>query len=432
MLIKLHKKQWEVFQCPARFRVLVAGRRFGKTELALAEIVRAAKLQNRLVWYVGPNDQQSKRIVWDRLKQKTRRWRNKRPNETDLRIDLCSGSTIVVNGAFNPDSLRGVGLDLLVIDEFASISPTAWNEVFRPALADRKGRALLIGTPQGRDHFHDLFEYAKTDPDWAAFQFTTADGGLVDSDELAGASRQLDTQTYRQEFEGAFTSVGLHRAYYAFARELHVQSVRFDVLRPLVWSIDFNVNPMCMLLIQRLDDMVHVLEEIVIKPDANTEAACEAFLKSALRLNSQLPFQQRPLTVKVYGDASGGQRRTSAAATDWALIRQFFQRWVGTFQPEYYTVSVNPLVRDRVNCVNSRLRNHAEQTNLLIDPTCQELIKDLDQVMWALDSTGAATSELNKSDKARTHSSDALGYFLAHAFPLRPKIGEKSTGRIVG
>lgn len=430
--IHLHERQWEVFQSKARFRVVVAGRRFGKTHLALTEMMEAARRPGSLVWYVGPNDQQSKRIAWERLKRMSQPFWAKTPNETELRIDLKWGLTLVVIGAFNADSLRGVGLDFLVLDEFAWISAEAWNEVFRPALADRKGRALLIGTPQGRNHFHDHFEYAKTDPDWGAFHFTTAEGGLVDSEELAGAGRQLDAPTYRQEFEGAFTSVGLHRAYYAFAREVHVQSVSFDVLRPLVWSIDFNVNPMCMLLMQRLEDMVHVLQEIVIKPDANTEAGCEAFLKRALPLDAQVPYHQRPLTVKVYGDASGGQRRTSAAATDWALIRQFFQRWVGSFQPEYYTASVNPLVRDRVNCVNSRLRNHAEQSNLLIDPSCQELIKDLDQVMWALDSTGAATSELNKSDKARTHASDALGYFLAQAFPLRAKIGEKSAGRIVG
>ncbi len=429
--ITLHERQWEVYRSNARFRVLVAGRRFGKTHLALAEMVQAARGQGRLVWYVGPNDQQSKRIAWDRLKAMTRRWWAKRPNETELRIDLTWGSTIVVSGAFKPDTLRGEGIDFLVLDEFAALRPEAWNEVFRPALADRQGRALFIGTPQGRNHFYDHFEYAKTDPDWESFQFTTAQGGLVHAGELAGAGRQLDPDSFRQEFEAEFTATGRNRAYYAFDRAVHVGPVSFDVMRPLVWSIDFNVNPMCMLLMQRVEEMVHVLEEIVIKPEANTEAACQAFLKRALVHNAQVPFYQRPLTVQVYGDASGNQRRTAGVSTDWAIIREFFGNWRGTFEPAHYTASVNPGVRDRINCVNSRLRNLMDETRVLIDPRCGELIKDLEQVTWAVDATGAPTSELNKSDKARTHTSDALGYYLSQAFPLKGKVGEQPKGRIM-
>ena len=323
------------------------------------------------------------------------------------------------------------GLDFLVLDEYASMRPEAWGEVFRPALADRKGRALFIGTPQGRNHFYEHFEYAKTDPDWAAFQFTTAQGGLVEQTELEGAARQLDPGSYQQEFEAAFTNIGRNRAYYAFDRPVNARSVSFDGLRPLVWSIDFNVNPMCMLLMQKVEEMAHVLEEIVIKPEAHTEAACAVFLERAMSYYGQVPSWQRPLTVKIYGDASGNQRRTAGARTDWAIIKQFFSLWRGTFAPEYYTAAANPAVRDRVNCVNSRLRNQAGETRLLIDPKCKELIRDLEEVSWAVDATGAATSELNKTDRARTHTSDALGYFTAPQFSLKTKVGEKGDGRVI-
>jgi len=336
----------------------------------------------------------------------------------------------MVNGAFNPDALRGNGLDLIVLDEFASMKPEAWTEVFRPALSDRQGHALFIGTPKGRNHFYERFEYAHNDPDWAAFQFTTAEGGLVDGEELCRAARELDPVSYRQEFDGEFVSANRHRVYYTFDRALHLRAQSFERLFPVVWSIDFNVSPMCMLLLQRVEDIVQVFDEIVL-PNANTEAACQAFLDKAELLYQQVPGYQRPMNVEVYGNASGNQKRTSAAETDWTIIRQFFRRWKGTYQESIHVLSANPPVRDRINCVNSRLRNTFEENRLFIDPRCRELVKDLEQVAWATDSTGAVMSELDKSDRARTHASDALGYYIAQVFPLKPLIGHQSSGRIL-
>ena len=128
--------------------------------------------------------------------------------ETDLRMELVGGGTICLRGADNYDSLRGEGLDFLVLDEYASIAPEAWTEVLRPALADRQGRALFIGTPQGHNHFHELVERAAKLPDWTAFQYTTAQGGNVPPAELESAAKQLDERVFRQEFEASFLSMG--------------------------------------------------------------------------------------------------------------------------------------------------------------------------------------------------------------------------------
>ncbi len=117
----LQPRQYEVFHCAKRFRVVVAGRRFGKTELALAELVRAAKLPNTLAWYVGPTKDLAKEIIWRRLKSVTRHLWAKKPLEQDLRIDLQTGSAIIVKSGFKPDNLRGTGLDFLVIDEAAAL-----------------------------------------------------------------------------------------------------------------------------------------------------------------------------------------------------------------------------------------------------------------------------------------------------------------------
>ena len=423
--VGLRQQQMEVFNNPARFRVLVAGRRFGKTRLALTEMLHAAKKRGQFVWYIGPNYPQAKRIVWDRLKNLTRDF-CLGSSETELTIQLVGGSSISVRGADRPDSLRGNSLDFVVFDELASMRPETWSEVIRPALADREGRALFIGTPQGCNHFYDLYEHAKNAPDWAAFQFTTAQGGNVRPEEIQSAAAHLDADTYHQEFEAAFTGAGRHRVYYAFDRTIHLEPAGFIPTAPLVWSLDFNVNPMCMLLMQRSGDTVYVLDEIIIQPDANTDLACNAFHERVQKF-----VNNRSIDVEVYGDASGNQRRTAATNTDWTLIRNFFIRCRGAYRPAIRAASTNPAVRDRVNCVNSRLKNALDQIHLYVDPRCKELIRDLEQVSWALDSTGRPTSELDKSDRARTHCSDALGYYIAEAFPLRPTAGFKNTGRLL-
>jgi terminase large subunit-like protein len=430
-IVGLHTHQLEVFHSPARFRILAAGRRFGKTRLALAEMLHAAKTGGSNIWYVGPSYRQAKRIVWKRLKTLTRPFWAGRPSETDLRIEIVSGSTMTVCGADNPASLRGDGLDFVVLDECASLRPEVWLEICRPALTDRKGRALLIGTPKGRNHFYERFEYARTAPDWEAFHFTTAQGGNVDPAELTAASHEFDPDTYRQELEAEFTGAGRNRVYYAFDQETNVQPVAFDPYYPVVWSIDFNVNPMCMLLLQRIRDAVYVFDEIVLQPDANTLRACETVIQRLNPLYSLIPAHHLPLEFLIYGDASGNQRRTSGAATDWGLIREFFTLWKGRYNFSIRTTSINPAVRDRVNCVNSRLRSHYGDAHLFIDPKCRELIRDLEQVVWSVDATGQTTSDIDKSDRARTHSSDALGYYISQEFPLRGPAGFQSSGRLV-
>ena len=166
--------------------MLVAGRRFGKTYLALTELIQAACSPGPKVWYVAPTYRQGKRLVWKTLKQMTRTLWASKPNETDLTIELIGGGTICVRGADNCDSLRGEGIDFVVVDEVADMKSEVWPKVLRPMLSDREGGALFIGTPRGHNHFFDLSEAAQSQPNWAAFQFTTAQGCNVSTQELAG------------------------------------------------------------------------------------------------------------------------------------------------------------------------------------------------------------------------------------------------------
>ncbi len=433
-ILGLRTAQLSVFSCPNRFRVLVAGRRSGKTELALISMLTTCvSIPNATAWYVAPSVALAKSIAWQRLKNLTKPFWSRKPLETERTIFLVSNSTITLRGADNPDSLRGNGLDFVVLDEFATMRPQVWEEAIRPALADRNGRALFIGTPSGHNHFYDLYKSAslQQDPEWAAFHFTTAEAGLIPEKEIQSALRHLDAKTFAQEYNAEFTGSGNTQVYYTFKPAVHVKPLEFDVLHPLIWAIDFNVNPMSMLLIQCVKDgkIVHVLDEISLK-HSNTQEACNAFLERLSPNHKLIPAYQRPLKVQVYGDASGNQHRTSGTITDWTIVKNFFANWVGSLEHTVHVNKTNPAVRDRVNCVNSRLRSADDEVHMFIDPRCKELIRDLNQVIWEVEPNGLTGSKINKSDSDRTHMSDALGYYIAQAYPLRPPAGHNSSGPI--
>jgi hypothetical protein len=415
-MIRLKPPQWTVFNCNSRFRILVAGRRFGKTYLAMVELCRGAWAKDRLCWYVAPTYKQAKRIVWKPLKQLTRPYWASKPNETDLRIELVTGGTICLRGADRYDALRGDGLDFLILDEYASIAQQAWTEVLRPALADKQGRALFIGTPRGYNHFYDLYQAVQGQAQWTTFQFTTEQGGNVSKDELQNATQELDERTYQQEFQASFENLTSGLVYYAFDRSSNLRETNYDPRRPLFWSLDFNIHPMCSVIGQREGDGVHVLDELVL-PDSNTGAACEEFLARNARwvMGSHLPIQ-----LNIYGDATGNGRQSAASRTDWQLIREFFNRHRDPFRASILVPSSNPAVKDRVNCVNAMLRNQAGVARLFIDPRCKQLIQDFERVHWKSDPSGSLLSEIDKSDPARTHVSDALGYLIAKEFPIYP------------
>ena len=142
-------------------------------------------------------------------------------------------------------------------------------------------------------------------------------------------------------------------------------------------------------------------------------------------------YQPAALNVYIYGDATGQQRKTSATRTDWQIVKDFLGRYPDRFKAQLRVPSSNPLVKDRINCVNAMLRNHAGQHRLLIDPRCKELIKDFEQVCWKADPHRNQLADLDKSDPLRTHTSDATGHFIAHEFPQQALGGERGGPAIV-
>ncbi|HEY6015650.1 MAG TPA: terminase family protein [Gaiellaceae bacterium] len=218
---ELTERQADIYECPARYLVLVAGRRFGKTILAinwlLSEVVRRGP--EALGYYVAPYRVMAKAIAWDTLLKATKGWRVAK-NESELTVTLPRGRKVALKGADDPETLEGVGLVAAVCDEFGRMKLDAWQKSLRPALSDKRGRALICGKPRGFNHLKDFYERGQdraANPDWASWIFTTAQGGFVPTEDIAEARATLPAKVYRQEYEATWESAA-GRVYEDFTR----------------------------------------------------------------------------------------------------------------------------------------------------------------------------------------------------------------------
>lgn len=191
----------------ARFSAIVAHRRCGKTVACIADLIDAAlrcdKQDGRFA-YIAPLFNQAKDVAWNYLKTYAQPFLTAPPNETELRVDLLNGSRIRLYGADNPDRLRGIYLDGVVLDEYADMAPSVWGGVIRPLLADRAGWATFIGTPKGRNDFFEIYDRAVNDPNWYAVKLRASETGILATDELESAKLDMTPEQYEQEFECSF------------------------------------------------------------------------------------------------------------------------------------------------------------------------------------------------------------------------------------
>jgi phage terminase large subunit len=384
---------------PARFRVVVAGRRFGKTHLSIRELCYHAKDPGKDVWYVAPTYKMARQIVWRKLKNKLQdlNWVAK-TNETELTITLVNGSVIALKGADNYDSLRGVGLDFIVLDEFADIDPEAWYETLRPTLSDKAGKALFIGTPKGIGNWaYEIYQNTQDDAaNWQSFSYTTLDGGQVPQEEIEQARKDLDERTFRQEYMATFeTFTG--RIYYSFDRAQNVRKYEGNTPDVLYVGMDFNIDPMSAVVATRQGDTLHIIDEVRIF-SSNTQ---EVIMELKQRFGKS--------KLWVYPDPAGNQRKTSAGGvTDVTLLSNagFVVK-----APRNHTP-----VRDRINAVNSRLCSSSGIRHLIIDPKCKYTIEGLERQTYK-----EGSSQPDK-DSGYDHMNDALGYMVDYLFPVRKDI----------
>jgi len=202
--------QQKVWNDPVRFQVIAAGRRTGKSRLAAWKlIIEGLAATKGSVFYVAPTQGQARDIMWDMLLELGN------PviassHVNNLQIKLVNGATIALKGADRPETMRGVSLKFLVMDEYADMKPEVWEQILRPALADQKGSAMFIGTPMGRNHFYELYTYAcvAEDETFAGYHFTSYDNPLLDNAEIEAAKKSMSTFSFRQEFMASFEAQG--------------------------------------------------------------------------------------------------------------------------------------------------------------------------------------------------------------------------------
>ena len=393
--MQLTPPQSDIFTCPDRFRVVVAGRRFGKTFLSTAELLnRALAKPNQNVWYLSPTYKASKDVCWDMLISQIPHEYISKTNETALKIDFMNGSSISLKGAEKPDNLRGRAIDFVVLDEFADMKPEAWYEVIRPSLSGRhqQGSALFIGTPKGRNHFYDLYgKGVDSDEGWKSYQYTTIEGGNVPPDEIESARSDLDERTFQQEYEAQFLNFS-GVIYYSFKRE---ESVRrhTDDRHVIHVGMDFNLDPMSAVLMTRKGDTLHIFDEIVMFGSNTDEMVAE------------LRERYGNGTIVIYPDPASRQRKTSAGGrTDLSILQN------AGF--EVRVRNSHAAVRDRINAVNSRLLSNDGQRRLYVDPKCKKVIESLERHTYK---EGTSQPEKDGFD----HMNDALGYAVEYLFPIR-------------
>lgn len=199
-----------------RFAVIVAHRRAGKTVACVNDLIDGAlrcQQKNPRFAYIAPYFKQAKDVAWQYVRDYTRAIPGTTWNEAELRADLPRGARVRLYGSDNPDALRGIYLDGVVMDEYADMDPRMWTEVIRPALADRQGWAIFIGTPKGHNAFYDMWRYALQDDDWLAVCLRASETGLILPDELDAARRAMSEDQFAQEFECSFEAA-IQGAYY--------------------------------------------------------------------------------------------------------------------------------------------------------------------------------------------------------------------------
>ncbi len=309
-------------------------------------------------------------------------------------------SRILFRAVDDFERLRGTNLAWFGIDELTYCSEESWLRL-EGRLRDPKATRLCgfaVWTPKGFDWVYRRF-ISDPIPGYKAILASPQENyhllcSIPDFYERLRGS--YDDRFYQQEVLGAYLNVTAGRCYHAFDRSTNAKKKEWSKGETLYWALDFNVDPMSSVVVQIEGDEIHVIDEIVMSR-ASTADACAEF-------RSRFPSGVNRLII--CGDASGFTRQTTGTS-DYEIIRKFF-RSEGDIATDYRVPSKNPLVRERVNLMNAKLKPASGTPALFVDPKCKELIKDFEEVTYI-----PGTTQIDKDrDSKRTHLSDALGYMV--------------------
>jgi hypothetical protein len=422
-----HPEQLRLINSQARFKVVPAGRRSGKSERAKRNLIiqalsesAQAKWQDYRYFAAAPTRDQARAIFWSDLKAMIPKTLLGGPiRESDLTITLATGAEIVVIGLDKPARMEGRSWNGGIIDEIANIKPGAWAENIRPSLSDRRGWCWLIGVPEGRGEYHSMYQYAVSgqDNEWNGFTWLSAD--ILPESEIASARRTLSEDIFQQEYCASFIAFA-GRVYHPFDAGKHCAPLRhlYNPCTPLIITMDFNAEPGTASIIQEMrlpngQDGSGVIGEVTIPRHSTTPAVCRKIAAD---------WSQHIGPVYVYGDATGGaQGSARVQGSDWDLVKAELR---SVFK-DRFSIRVpgsNPRERVRVNAVNSRLMSAAGDIRLMVDPVkASNVVKDFEGVRLLEGGSGEIDK---KADPHLSHWTDGIGYYVAKEFPIiRPVVG---------
>jgi intein/homing endonuclease len=379
------------------------------TQISRVSLITAAcNKSNQIVWYVAPTYQMARDIMWEELKSSLPKAWARKINETRMVIYLINGSRIHMKGADKPDTLRGVGLHFLVIDEAQDIAADAWWMVLSPTLASTGGRALIIGTPKSYNWLYDVFvlgqrgEMVKDERsklvsnEWKSWQFKTITSPFIAPKEIVMRKRDMDPKSFSQEFEASFQSMS-GRVYYPFDRNHHVKDCKFNPKLPIHIGMDFNIDPMSAIIIQEQPNgEIWVIDECVLF-GSNVEETAEELDRRYFKQKNQ---------VAIYPDPAGNNRNHDRGESSLDILREMGFKTI-RFKRKH------PAVDDRVNSVNRLLRTADGETRLFVDPNCRKFIDSLEQTIYK-----EGRREIDKSPGTE-HATDAFGYYSDFRHPMR-------------
>lgn len=415
--------QKRISQSLTRFNVAAWGRQSGKTTFGLDKML-IKPLQGRpggKYWYILQT-YDTAQIAYKRFEALAKRnpeVLGGKPNKGDLMIPLIGGREISFKSGRNYEDLRAETLDGCIIDEVRQQDPLLWTRVIRPMLTKRGGWCDFYSTPNGFDHFKDLWDFALEHPnEWSTFQAPSSEAWWWTEEELQSNRLTMSEDEYAQEILADFREIGKGKVFkpHGVHNQLRqnpfaVTGQKWSPYLPIIVGLDFNVGKMVWELLQYKAGHFHYVTELAIE-NTNTEEMAPLLVDKVKG--------HRPGVVLV-GDASGKSQKTSAAGkTDYSIIMKHLHD--AGIPCRNLTPESNPMVKDRVNMTNSRLKSVAGTVNLTYDPIeCKHLKKDFERLVWKEGADGAI---VDKSNHELTHASDAATYPICYyAKDWKPSTG---------
>ena len=405
-----HRYQEQLHDDSHRYKVVVAGRRFGKSTFARHHVLlQAVYAEKGLYWIVNPTYRQGKQIHWHDLKKEIPRELIAYKNENELSISLINGSRIEIKGADNEDSLRGIGLKGVILDEAADQKSKTWWEIIRPTLLDSEGWAIFIGTPKGFNWFYELYLKGEPtsnvfDPEWKSFKFTSYNNPYLKKEEIDKAKNATDDDTFHQEYLAEFKRFKL-AIYSLFDRKTHVIEP-FDIPYYGDWEIyrgiDFGYGAeptVCLWIAVSPEGKWYIIDEYYEIKDTSDYHCGVILSKSA----------SYPSPVAPYGDPANPQ-----IMQDWAKRGVFI-----TAASREGNTNLTEWVKTGIGIIQEKIKISPidQKPSFFVFNHCEQFLKEFEAYRWKEERDGTT----RRPEKHMDHGPDALRYY-ALSYRGRQKI----------